>query len=247
MSRRVLVDINPFIVSTCSGVTSVANLERPKKVASRAPNRRGEGDLLREQLLEAASRLLAAPVIEEPLSLRAVAREVGVVPQSVYLHFADRTQLVRAVIERRFGELTQAMKAAEDSAGSAAAKLRARCVEYCQFGLETPGHYALLFETHATSQMGTGYQGSPGAETFDHFVKALQRCMDEGVAVRQDAFKAATCLWMGLHGIVSLRLSKPGFPWPPVEDLVDRLLVGLVGLRLPPARKVRHRSSLSDK
>src|SRR5215470_8611048 len=117
-------------------VTTLASLDRAKKVASRAPNRRGEGDLLREQLIDAASRLLAAPVVQEPLSLRAVAREVGVVPQSVYLHFADRTQLVRAVIERRFGELTRAMLAAEESASGAGGKLRARCLEYCRFGLQ---------------------------------------------------------------------------------------------------------------
>src|SRR5215468_2127248 len=120
MSRQSFVDMSLSNVSNCSCMTTVAD-STPRKVASRAPNRRGEGDLLREQLIEAASRLLAAPVVEEPLSLRAVAREVGVVPQSVYLHFADRTQLVRAVIERRFGELTRATQAAEDSVGAAPA------------------------------------------------------------------------------------------------------------------------------
>jgi hypothetical protein len=42
---------------------------------------------------------------------------------------------------------------------------------------------------------------------------------DASVAPRQDAFAVATSVWTGLHGIVSLRLSKPGFPWPPVEVL----------------------------
>jgi AcrR family transcriptional regulator len=221
----------------------------PRKVASRAPNRRGEGDLLREQLIEAASRLLAAPVVEEPLSLRAVAREVGVVPQSVYLHFADKAQLVRAVITRRFGELTVATQAAEDrvtGVGAASRKLRARCLEYCRFGLETPGHYALLFETRATGQMGSGFEGSPGAETFEGFVKAVQRCMDDGAAPRREAFSVTTSLWTGLHGIVSLRLSKPGFPWPPTEQLVDRLLSGVVGLQLPPAKSARQRRKRSE-
>src|SRR5262249_9210721 len=155
-----------------------------------APNRRGEGELLREQLIEAASRLLAAPVAEEPLSLRAVAREVGVVPQSVYLHFSDKTQLVRAVIQRRFAELSRILQAAEGSASDAAGaagKLRARCLAYCHFGLESPGHYALLFETRATGQMGIGFEGSPGAQTFDHFVTAVQRCMDAGAAPGNDA------------------------------------------------------------
>jgi AcrR family transcriptional regulator len=204
------------------------------KVASRAPNRRGEGDRLREQLIEAASRLLAAPRVEEPLSLRAVARQVGVVPQSVYLHFSDKTHLVRAVIERRFDELSQAMQAAEDARDDVVDKLRARSLAYCRFGVEAPGHYALLFETRATGQMGVGYEGSPGAVTFQHFVAAVQRCMDAGSAPGQDAFGVTTALWTGLHGVVSLRLSKPGFPWPPLEELVERLLTGVVGVE--PAR-----------
>ena len=202
-----------------------------RKVASRAPNRRGEGDLLREQLIEAASRLLAAPIIEEPLSLRAVAREVGVVPQSVYLHFADKTQLVRAVIERRFTELDRQMQAAEDSADRPVDKLRARWFAYCRFGLEYPGHYALLFETRATGQIGSGYEGSPGAASFDLLAKTVQRCLKARRTPQPDAFFLTTSLWTGLHGIVSLRLSKPGFPWPPVEDMVDQLLNTLPGVK----------------
>src|SRR5262249_1354356 len=128
MSRQGLVDINPSNVSRCSCVTTLANLDRPSKVASRAPNRRAETDLLPEPRIAVAGPSLRAPAVEGLLSLRAVAREVGVVPQSVYLHFADRTQLVKAVIERRFGELTRATQAAEDSVSHAAAKLRARCL-----------------------------------------------------------------------------------------------------------------------
>ena len=82
--------------------------------------------------------MLAAPVVEEPLSLRAVAREVGVVPQSVYLHFSDKTQLVRAVIERRFDELSRDMEAAESGISDPIAKLRAGCLAYCRFGLDAP-------------------------------------------------------------------------------------------------------------
>ena len=43
-----------------------------------------------------------------PLTLRGVAREAGVAATSVYLHFADIESLVRAVADRRFGELVQA-------------------------------------------------------------------------------------------------------------------------------------------
>jgi hypothetical protein len=70
--------------------------------------------------------------------------------------------------------------------------------------------------------------------------------MDEGAAPPQDAFRVTTSLWTGLHGIVSLRLSKPGFPWPPVDELVDRLLAGVVGLQLSVAKGRRRRGKLPE-
>src|SRR5215831_7433066 len=56
---------------------------------------------------------VVAGISAAPQSLANVAREVGVVPQSVYLHLSDETQLVGAVIERRFGELSREPEAAE--------------------------------------------------------------------------------------------------------------------------------------
>src|SRR5262245_30709241 len=93
--------------------------------------------------------------------------------------------------------------------------------------------------------MGIGFEGSPGAETFDHLVTAIQRCIDAGAAPRDNPFVITTSLWTGLHGIVSLRLSKPGFPWPPLEELADHLLTGVVGVELPKTTKPRqHRKAL---
>ena len=59
-------------------------------------------------------------------------------PQSVYLHFSDKTQLVRAVIERRFDELSRDMEAAESGISDPIGKLRAGCLAYCRFGLDAP-------------------------------------------------------------------------------------------------------------
>jgi AcrR family transcriptional regulator len=205
--------------------------ERAAPVRSRNP--RGQGERLREELIAAAARLLATPSQEEPLSLRAVAREAGVAPQSVYLHFATKGQLVWALIDERFGELQEIMDAADAAAEGPVAKLRARCLAYCAFGLTNPGHYTLLFEARATNQLDPpGYAGSPGAAVFGEFARAVRGVMDAGLAPRDDPMVVATVLWAGLHGIVDLRLGKPGFPWPPVDALVDRLLTGLVGVRV---------------
>ena len=56
--------------------------------------RRGEGERLREEILDAAERLLIETGNRDAVSIRAVAEAVGVTPPSIYLHFADKTELL---------------------------------------------------------------------------------------------------------------------------------------------------------
>src|SRR5437763_13307692 len=94
--------------------------------ASRRPrNPQGQGCRLRTELIEAADRLLSRSGDVEGLSLRAVAREAGIATPSIYLHFADKRALVRAVLEARFQELAGAVRAAVTTASGPAACLRA--------------------------------------------------------------------------------------------------------------------------
>ena len=40
-------------------------------------------------------------------------------------------------------------------------------------------------------------------------------------------------LWATAHGLTSLLIAKPGFPWPPIDALIDQVLgatvYGLLG------------------
>ena len=73
----------------------------PGPVQRRSRSRRGEGDLLCDEILAAAERILIETNDQAALSIRAIASAVGVTPPSIYLHFADRNDLVFAVCERR--------------------------------------------------------------------------------------------------------------------------------------------------
>ena len=46
-------------------------------------------------------------------------------------------------------------------------------------------------------------------------------------------------LWAGAHGIASLLIAKPDFPWPPVEELVEGTVRAL-GLGLAAATRLPH-------
>ena len=203
---------------------------------ARQRNPRGQGERLRGDIIEAASRLMADPAAP-PLTLRGVAREAGVAATSVYLHFADIESLVLAVAERRFGELGQLTDEAQDSSADPCQRVRAGCLAYCEFGLEHPGQYLVMFTNPLPMPDYVTPEEFPGRKTFQRLIDAVAECIGrEGDD--PEAFRTAQFIWQQLHGIVSLRISRPGFPWPPlaetVTEVVDRLLAGAPPAGSPP-------------
>jgi hypothetical protein len=69
----------------------------------------------------------------------------------------------------------------------------------------------------------------PGLVAFRRLIDTVARCTGAEPADEQ-ALLTAQLIWQQLHGIVSLRISRPRFPWPPlaetVTEAVGRLLTG---------------------
>lgn len=197
--------------------------ERPR-------NRQGEGGRLRAELMAAASRLLAQGVDPEAMSLRAVAREAGVAAPSVYLQFDSKEDLLRAVITANFAMLQNAIEAAVAMAEDPASRLFAGCLAYCQFAIDQPGAYRVIFETRLPVWGDRAVEDQPGMSAFQLLVDAVAGCIDAGLANPGDPFQIATDIWVALHGMVSLRQRLPGFPWPPIERQLTSVLRALTGV-----------------
>jgi AcrR family transcriptional regulator len=195
----------------------------------RRRNRRGEGTRLRVELVEAAARLLESSGDAQVLTLAAVAREAGIAAPSIYRHFSDRNELVEAVVADRFDRLDEALTGAMAGISDPAEVLRACCAAYCRFGLEHPGHYQVLFS--ANLALDPDRAGDrPGERVFGRLVAAVQACIDAGAARQGAADVMAVNIWVALHGIVSLRASRPNHAWPPVDTLIEAALAGQAGL-----------------
>ena len=196
----------------------------------RARARRGEGDRLRDDILAAAGRLLAERGDENAVSIRMIADAVGVTPPSIYLHFPDKDALIDAVCEERFREFDDALEAAAADASDPLEALRARGRAYVKFALDNPEHYRVIFMTRHDREMSLAELTSPGddaragARAFAHLVGAVAAAAEAGAIVTPDPVLTAIHLWSGCHGLVSLLISEPGFPWPDVAVLVDSLL-----------------------
>ncbi len=203
---------------------------------SRARNRPGEGARLRDEIVEAADALLADAGSASRLSLRAIAREVGITAPAIYAHFATKEQLLSAVVARRFAGLAQALHhAAPDPAQSddapavrrsaAIATVRARTRAYVEYGLQHPGVYAVLFGPEA-DHLGLAYEGSPGEEVFAALLDPVTHALASTTSA--EPLAVATDLWVAMHGIVALRSSQQGFVWGDLDEQLDRIVTRLL-------------------
>jgi len=195
----------------------------PAKQMTRKRNPRGQGERLRDDIIEAASRLLADPAAP-PLTLRAVAREVGVAATSVYLHFDSIDTLTLATVNHLFAELIRQQD--ELTVTDPVQRVLAGALVYCEFGLAAPGHYQLMFATPLPLPAYTP-EHFPGWQAFQQLIERVAAAIG---TERDDprAFFTALLIWQQLHGIVSLRISRSKFPWPPLEQTVRAAVEALL-------------------
>jgi AcrR family transcriptional regulator len=202
----------------------------PPATAPRARNPRGQGERLREALIEAATELLADLEDVESLSVRAVTARVGVTPTALYLHFADKDELLETVRDRCFGELRSYVLAAEEQAGpDPRIQLEQICQAYLRFAAEHPGHYRVLFHTRRWPPSKMARRSSSrlelewsktGIEAFGDFVRGVERCLPPG----RDPFPVALMVWAGEHGYVGLRQISGQIPFPDPATYIRQLL-----------------------
>ncbi len=83
------------------------------------------------------------------LSLRAIAREMGMTAPGLYRYYKDRDALVTALLMDAFSSFTTSLETGRDSRAvdDHAGRFRAMCRAYFQWAMENPQRYMLLFGT----------------------------------------------------------------------------------------------------
>jgi len=204
----------------------------PNGSAVRQRNARGQGDRLREEIIDAARDVLAETGNLDRLTLRGVARRVGIAATSVYLHFPDAEHLAVAALEQTFAELSAAASGAAAEFADPAEALLARCRAYCQFGIDHPGHYRVMFHLDLMPSLASGdAEQTPGQRAFRGLLGAVEACLTAGVGrPHQDPNRLASLVWATEHGLVSARLARPQFHWGSLDGMVTEAVSRLMGL-----------------
>lgn len=194
---------------------------------------RGEGAGLRDEIVAVGERLLLQAGNEDAVSIREIAKEVGVTPPSIYRHFADKAELMIAVCEKQFSDLNRLMQAAAEKAENELDELQARGETYIRFGLDHPEAYAVMFmrPSPVVLERESTLASKPGA--FMALVDSVKRAMNAGFLNQGSADHAAQVIWSSVHGLTSLLIAMPTFPWSKQSKLINDVLLAAVSPFLP--------------
>lgn len=159
---------------------------------------------MREAILTVASRLYRTKGATA-LSMRRVAGELGVAPNTIYRHFENKDDLIHQILEAGRREFSHLLHGALD-APNARARFYASVEAYLEFVVTHTDYYAALFVTPRA------YQGAPLPDafrerrpaTFQFLVDRVDECMREGVFRRDDSVDVAFACWSQIHGFAAL-------------------------------------------
>ncbi|WP_167476793.1 TetR/AcrR family transcriptional regulator [Nocardia arthritidis] len=201
---------------------------------TRVRNRRGEGAKLRDEIIAAAAEILDEEGDERAVTLRSVARRIGIAAPSIYPHFPDQPAIMLAVVRQEFDRLAVTLRTAADTGGrDPRRRLLAACHAYLELARTHPERYRTMFgglwvPTIGDSSINEEDLTTLGSETLQIIANELGACVAAGQATSDDLFADAVALWLGLHGLAHQRAVTASFPWP--DDIAERIIGALAHL-----------------
>ena len=197
--------------------------------------RRKEGlSNLKERIINTAWKQIAESGAAA-LSLRAIARELGVTAPAIYNYFADRDALVTALIIEAYLSFGDSQLAACNAvpANDLIGRMLATGIAYRQWAVEHPQRYQLIFGTPIPGYVAPFEQVFPSAaRALGAIVNVVEglRASDRlrvedfpqpgpGYKIQFEAWKVsggdadilalsvAVLIWSRVHGLVSLEIS----------------------------------------
>jgi AcrR family transcriptional regulator len=170
------------------------------------------------------------------LSLKAIAKQMGLSAPALYRYFASRDDLLTELILSAYRELAEVMEAeaAAEAAEPAARRLTSLARAMRDWALANPQRYLLLFGTPVP-----GYAAPPEATVLSTriFVPVLAG-FSAAVPTSQSArgldpaLRGPLAFWTRLHGVLSLELSGhfTGMGFEPAELYAAEVGSALAGV-----------------
>lgn len=201
-----------------------------KSTGKRSPPKpKGGGAERREEVLAAAMGLFAKVSVHE-VTTRQIAALVGISQPTLYAYFPSKEAIAEELCARAFSVLERELQATLESA-TAATRLERLTRAYLRFARENPDAYRVAFMIeHKQSRVDEIPAGRParlGMSSFDILRRAVIDRAGPGFSPGK-AEALAQSLWANMHGLASLLIARPHFPWVAEARLVDTHVAGVL-------------------
>ena len=189
-----------------------------------AARRAREKEQLRRKILDAARDLFTAEGYER-VSMRKIAEKIEYSPTTIYLYFKDKMDLLLTISDETLDALAAEIEAAVKDIQDPVEKFREFGRAYVEFGLARPHEYDLTFVLRPRHRGGLALpEGSSAYRMFESVGDLVRECVHEGRFRELDAAAAAQSLWASVHGLTSLLIAYPDFPWVERDALISQTL-----------------------
>ena len=140
------------------------------------------------------------------LSMRKLAKRVGLTATAIYRHFEDKEDLLAKVIEEGF-EIFASYLHRSLSGTTPEERMLMSGEAYLDFALDHPKYYEIIFVLpDAIWRKRAPEGGHASNQTFRFLTDRVRECMESGALPKGDAEEVALSMWAHVHGLVSLYL-----------------------------------------
>lgn len=163
---------------------------------------------LRDKILETSRHLLYEEG-HKALSMRKIAKKVGVSATSIYLHFENKDHLLHTLIEESVEELSRAIERSALTESDTVERLKSIIDHYVDFAFSNPEKYQIIYTVRADAMARYPKEKFRKARRcYEHLVKTIEEGVRKGIIDVDEPVVAAYSIWAQLHGVVSVVLNQ---------------------------------------
>ena len=175
--------------------------------------------LTRDAVVARARALVRAEGVGQ-VSLRSVARALGVTAPALYAYVTDYDDLLAAVAEDEFHRLRERFDAIDEA--DPVERIRALGRAYVGHARDEPQLHRLMFRfPPQLPAAGLPLSFGPATEVFAAALAPVEQAIAKGQLVVDDPFVAALALWSAAHGVAEVLLMGFDFPDETADALVE--------------------------
>jgi AcrR family transcriptional regulator len=186
---------------------------------------------LRTAILGAARELFISQGYEG-FSMRKLAEKLGCAHGTLYLYFKNKQQLFDFLVEDSFAQLSRALERLrhQEPGLDPVCLLKEAGRIYVNFGRRNPNAYEFAF----VIRRGGPVRPWKPHPAFAFLRNTIKACIEKKRFRTMNVDTATQAMWAAVHGVTSLLITRPSFPWVPAEELISRVIDSSVDSLLVP-------------